>query len=135
MDEKVKVIIEKSAHGVSAYIPVIPGCIATGGSFEEVKDAISEALVFHLEGMKEDGLEVPAVFSRNYSLQYLFDLQTFLTFYNKIFTKRALSRITGINESLLSQYAAGLKHPREKQAKKIELGLHRLAHELLHISL
>ncbi|MBL7112695.1 MAG: type II toxin-antitoxin system HicB family antitoxin [Bacteroidales bacterium] len=133
--EKVQVVIEKSESGFAAYIPVLPGCVATGRSFIDVQKGISDALVFHLEGLKKDQVEIPAIFSTNYMLQYSFDVETFLTYYNNIFTKRALSRITGINESLLSQYASGLKHPRKAQSKKIEKGLHQLAHELLQISL
>jgi hypothetical protein len=85
--------------------------------------------------MKEDNLPVPEVLTKNYTLQFHFDIETFLNYYDKIFTRRALSRMTGINESLLSQYAAGLKRPRRAQAKRIEKGLHDLANELLEVSL
>jgi predicted RNase H-like HicB family nuclease len=133
--EKIQVIIERSATGFAAYIQVLPGCIATGESVDEVKNGISEALAFHLEGMKEDQIKIPTEFSTDYTLQYSFDLETFLAHYNRMLTKRALSRITGINESLLSQYATGRKHPRKKQTAKIEQGLHQFARELLQISL
>jgi predicted RNase H-like HicB family nuclease len=133
--EKVNVIIEKSKTGFSAYLPELPGCVSTGSSINEVKDHISEAISFHLDGMKQDQLSIPGLFSSKYILQFSYDVETFLNHYDQIFTRRALSRITGINESLLSQYASGLKHPRKAQAKRIEKGLHELANELLQISL
>ncbi|MFN9571284.1 MAG: type II toxin-antitoxin system HicB family antitoxin, partial [Cyanobacteriota bacterium] len=41
------------------YVPDLPGCIATGNSTSEVKQLIREAISFHLEGLREDGLEIP----------------------------------------------------------------------------
>jgi len=133
--EKVQVIIERSKTGYSAYLPELPGCISTGSSIQELKQNITEAISFHLEGMKEDKLSVPRVMAGEFSLQFKFDVETFLNHYDQVFTRRALSRLTGINESLISQYAAGLKHPRRAQAKRIEKGLHDLAKELLEVSL
>jgi len=132
---KVQVIIEKSSTGYSAYVPELPGCISTGSSVDEIRDNISEAIAFHMDGLVQDGLSVPNVFEDGIELRLSFDVETFLNYYDQIFTRRALSRITGINESLLSQYATGLKHPRPAQAKRIEKGLHELANELLQISL
>jgi predicted RNase H-like HicB family nuclease len=43
-----------------AYVPDLPGCIATGASVAEVEAEIRDAIVFHLEGLREDGLPVPA---------------------------------------------------------------------------
>ena len=56
---KYLVIIEKSESGFSAYIPDLPGCIATGSTRKMVERNIYEAVKFHIEGMKEEGLEVP----------------------------------------------------------------------------
>ena len=43
----------------SAYVPDLPGCVSTGQTREEVMRNIREAIVFHIEGMREDGLSVP----------------------------------------------------------------------------
>lgn len=43
----------------SAYVPDLPGCVTTGETREEVERLISEAIVFHIEGMREDGDPVP----------------------------------------------------------------------------
>lgn len=48
----------------SAYVPDLPGCVATGATVEGVEAQIREAIAFHLEGLREDGLPVPAPASR-----------------------------------------------------------------------
>lgn len=53
------VIIEAGKRNYSAYIPDLPGCIATGKTVEEVKRRMSEAVALHLRGMREDGLPIP----------------------------------------------------------------------------
>ena len=53
------IIIEKTNDGFSAHVPDLPGCVTVGDTKEEVEELIQEAIVFHLEGMKEDGLEIP----------------------------------------------------------------------------
>jgi predicted RNase H-like HicB family nuclease len=58
------VVIEKAEGNYSAYVPDLPGCVATGQTVEEVESEIREAIVFHLEGMKEDGLPVPEATSK-----------------------------------------------------------------------
>lgn len=53
------IVIEKAEDNYSAYVPDLPGCIATGATPEEAESEIREAIVFHLEGLREDGLPVP----------------------------------------------------------------------------
>ena len=54
------VVIEKAEKNYSAYVPDLPGCIATGASIAEVEVEIREAIEFHIEGLREDGSVVPA---------------------------------------------------------------------------
>jgi len=56
---KYAVVIEDAGSNFSAYVPDLPGCIATGQSIEEVEHEIRSAIQFHLEGMKQDGLPIP----------------------------------------------------------------------------
>ncbi len=56
---KYAVIIEAGTRNYSAYVPDLPGCIATGKTLEEVKQVMREAIVFHIEGLREEGLPVP----------------------------------------------------------------------------
>jgi predicted RNase H-like HicB family nuclease len=53
------IVIERAAGNFSAYVPDLPGCIATGATVEEAEKAIREAIEFHLEGMKADGAFPP----------------------------------------------------------------------------
>ena len=53
------VVIEKAEGNYSAYVPDLPGCVATGATVAEVEIEIREAMVFHLEGLKEDGTPAP----------------------------------------------------------------------------
>jgi predicted RNase H-like HicB family nuclease len=53
------VVIEKAGDNYGAYVPDLPGCIATGATVEEVEVLIREAIEIHIEGMLEDGLPIP----------------------------------------------------------------------------
>jgi predicted RNase H-like HicB family nuclease len=53
------VVIEKAVDNYSAYVPDLPGCVATGETVAEVERELREAIRFHIEGLKEDGLPVP----------------------------------------------------------------------------
>lgn len=61
---KYAVVIEKAENNYSAYVPDLPGCVATGHTIEEVEQQIREAIQFHIEGMREDGIELPEANSR-----------------------------------------------------------------------
>ena len=56
---KYAVVIEKAPSNYSAYVPDLPGCVATGATIEEVEREIREAIEFHIEGMRQDGESVP----------------------------------------------------------------------------
>jgi predicted RNase H-like HicB family nuclease len=53
------IVIEKAKSNYSAYAPDLPGCVATGATIEQVETEIREAIEFHIEGMREDGLPIP----------------------------------------------------------------------------
>jgi len=54
------VVIEKANGNYSAYVPDFPGCVATGDTVEAVEREIREAIRFHIEGLKDDGLPILA---------------------------------------------------------------------------
>ncbi|MDS3860138.1 type II toxin-antitoxin system HicB family antitoxin [Thermosynechococcaceae cyanobacterium BACA0444] len=54
------ILIEKTVTGYSAYSPDLPGCVSTGATREEVEHNMQEAVEFHLEGLKLEGLEIPS---------------------------------------------------------------------------
>lgn len=53
------IVIEQAGANYSAYVPDLPGCVATGSTIEEVEEEIREAIVFHLQGLREDGTPAP----------------------------------------------------------------------------
>lgn len=58
------IVIEKSEGNYSAYVPDLPGCVATGTTIEEAESQIREAIEFHLDGLREDGIAIPPPTSR-----------------------------------------------------------------------
>lgn len=53
------VVIEKAESNYAAYVPDLPGCVATGTTVEETERLLREAITLHLEGMREDGVAIP----------------------------------------------------------------------------
>lgn len=53
------IVIEKAEGNFSAYVPDLPGCVATAATLEGIETEIRDAIAFHLEGMREDGLPIP----------------------------------------------------------------------------
>ena len=53
------VVIEKAVNNYSAYVPDLPGCVATGATVEETEHLLRETIELHLIGLREDGLPIP----------------------------------------------------------------------------
>ena len=53
------IVIEKAPSNYAAYVPDLPGCVATGATIPEVKGGIHDAIRFHIEGLRADGMAVP----------------------------------------------------------------------------
>lgn len=124
--EKYKITVEKTPTGYSAYCEAISGVVSVGENWEDVKQNFDEAFQFHLEGMKEDGEEVPD----EYKLEFGLDVAQFFEHYS-IFNVSALAKYLKINPQLLHQYKEGHKNVSEKTSLKILKGVHRFAEELL----
>lgn len=134
--EKVEVRVGKTPEGYCAGIDILPGwVVAVTGTFTDLKKETIESIKFYIDCAKEDGDEYPAVFDTEFELVYKFDIESLLTFYEKVISRAALGRITGINERQLSHYACGRSKPRPEQAKKIVKALHELGQDLLAISI
>ncbi len=58
------IVIENAGSNFSAYVPDLPGCVATGATLDEAEQAIREAIAFHLDGLREDGQPIPTPSSR-----------------------------------------------------------------------
>ena len=126
----VEVIVEYAGKNLSAYIKDAP-VFTVGNDLKEIELNIREAIELYLE----DNPNPCEALSYEYELKYRVDTATFLNYYSNIFTKAALSRITGINERQLWHYAAGVHKPRNKQTEKIKKGIRSLTKELESINL
>ena len=58
------IVIEEAGSNYSAYVPDVPGCVATGRTLEETEQQIRTAIELHLQGLRADNLPVPAALSR-----------------------------------------------------------------------
>ncbi len=129
--EVVKFIIDYSGNNYCAGAEDY-ACVTVGRSMEELKENIAEAIEFHFEGMREDNEVCPS--KDDYTLTYEYSVAALLQHYKSILPLAALSKVTGINQGLLSHYISGLRTPREKQRTKIINGFHTIAKELASIS-
>lgn len=130
----IEVKVEYASDNLSAYIDGAP-VMTVGKDLTEVKKNMAEAIEAYLEGCAELHVEPVELLTGDLNLTYKIDAATFINYYSNIFTKAALSRITGINERQLWHYAAGVHKPRRTQLEKIQRGVTSLTKELQGISL
>lgn len=130
----VEVIVENAGNNLSAYIEGAP-VITVGNDVKEIEKNMKEAVDLYLDSCKEMNIAPVEVLQGEFTLKFKIDAATFINYYSSIFTKAALSRITGINERQLWHYAAGVHKPRKQQLEKIQKGINALAEELAAINL
>ncbi len=111
----------------------VPGAVVfTAPTFEALQKEAKDRLEFHVEGLVENGEDVPE-WLKNGDYEFVYNYQdatTLLKAYSPYVSLAAISRASGINQSLLSHYVNGLKKPREQQRKRIVDGLHKIGSDL-----
>lgn len=132
---QVFVIIERAENNYSAYVEGVDGVIAVGNSLDEIKMNMLEAIRILVEDCIELGCDVPEEFKGEYEISFKMDVKTLFEYYNGIFTKSGLEKLTGINQKQLWHYASGSSKPRQEQLLKIEKALHKLGAELASVTL
>lgn len=129
--EQVIISTSRTERGYSGSCELLPGWIVSfTGDFSSFVEYVKESIVFYVECAKEDYEEYPEVFDHVYELLFKMDIQSLLYCYDKILTRAALSRLTGINERQLGHYICGRSKPRPAQSGKIVNALHALGKEL-----
>ena len=108
-------------------------CIATGRSLEELRINFERSLKLHLQGMKEDGEEIPEEFTEGYELIYYLTGKALMHYVDQYVTRKALARETGINLQQLSHYAKGHRNPRPEMQEKIIQGIRNIGRQLSEI--
>lgn len=132
--KNLQVIVEYAGDNLSAFINDLP-IVAVGKDLNDIKRDINNAILVYKESCAELGVETSDLVKDDYELSFVIDATTFINYYSNIFTKAALSRITGINERQLWHYAAGLHKPRKRQLERIQRGVQSLTEELNSICL
>lgn len=131
--EKLIIQIEASSDYFDGFAVNCEGVYGGGENLEACKVNILEGLRLLQESKPKS--EWPEILKDDYEIEFIYDVQSILSYYASVFTKPALERLTGINQKQLHHYATGLKKPREQQRKKIESALHRLGSELMSVHL
>lgn len=132
--EKLVVIVEKTGRGYSAFLPEIPGIATAAGSFDELRKNVNELVDVYIETAIEYGDQIPESLKGDYTFEFKFDIRAFMQWMSKVMSQRGLSEIADINESLISQYASGIKKPGPKQLQRIQKAIHHFADDLHSIS-
>lgn len=125
MVKKVKVIVEKTNTGFSAYCDDYP-IFTTARTIPELTDNALEAANLYFEDK-----QIELTYD---NLKFEIDFKQFFQFY-KVLNSKFLADKIGMNPSLLSQYVQGHKKPSEKQTEKILSGIHQIGQELSEINL
>ena len=123
--KKIKIIIEKTRTGYSAYAEDFP-VATTGKTIEKIKSNMLEALNLYFEDKGKTILEKHMAFS--------LDLPQFFEYY-RVINAKALSERIEMNQSLLAQYVSGFKKPSEQQTERVLTGIRKLGKELSQIHL
>ena len=133
--EQVIISTSKTENGFSASCELLPGWIvAFTGNFSDFVNYVQESIDFYIDCAKTDNDPYPSVFDSDYELMFKMDIQSLLYCYDKILTRAALSRMTGINQRQLGHYICGRSKPRKPQSDRIVNALHTLGKELQSIT-
>ncbi|WP_194972340.1 type II toxin-antitoxin system HicB family antitoxin [Aquiflexum lacus] len=125
---KLKIVLEKSSTGFSAYAPEEEGIYTVGETYEEVKENIAEVIEFKTEYLEEMGNSAEAERLRNADIEYFLDIQQFFEQYSML-NKSEFANFIGMNPSMMRKISKGLVSLSDAKARQIEEGLHRLADE------
>ena len=126
--KKIKVYIEKSAYGFSAYMEEAGldyGCIGEGRSVEETIDDFNKSYADIRSYYAKHGKAFEEI-----EYEFFYDTESFLAAYSKTFSLAGLEIITGVNQAQLGHYLHGRRKPTRKTIDKIQKGVERFAREL-----
>ncbi len=128
--KRIRLVLEKTDTGYSAYSKELPGAVTAGETIEEISENFKEVIEMQADYLESKGKVDEAIELRNAVVIYYLDLQTFFDYYS-LFNKSELAKYIGINPSLLRRISKKSNlELSEKKALQIRTGLHKLAAEL-----
>lgn len=131
--EKVIITICASKDSFGAYSENCEGIYAAGDTVADVKADVEEAIRLIKANLPED--RWPDAIKGEYEIEWHYDTQSLLQYFQGIFTNAALERLTGIHQKQLWNYANGISKPRAAARHKIQTALNKLGRELITLSL
>ncbi len=135
--QTLKVVIGWTENNYSAVCEekdIMGVVVATHKDLEALKQAFAEALQFHIEGCLEDGDILPEYLKAGaYELVFELQISAVLHKFDKMLTRSALSRATGINERQLGHYMSGHRKPRPDKQAQILAGIRKIGKELVSV--
>ena len=128
MNERLIVTICAGSDSFAGYAENCEGIYAAGDSVAQVKKDLEDAIRIYKDITPRDKWAVPI--REDWPVEFHYDVQSMLRYYQGIISNAALERLTGINKKQLWNYANGVSRPRKETSEKIEQGLHKLGAEL-----
>jgi len=128
--ETLKIIIEKSSDYYDAYAENCDGIYGAGNTVEDAKQNVMEGLNLYIKYHEEN---LPKILQGEYNIEYHFDVPSFLKYYSTVFTKSALQRMTGINQTQLTHYVSGFRKPSQRTINKLDEAISNLSKELSQV--
>lgn len=125
---QLKIIIEKTSDGFTAYAPNVENIYTTGENIAEVKENIAEVIEYQIEYLEELGKYDEAQSLKNSTPLLYLDVEQFFNHYSML-NKTAFAEYIGMNGSHLRKITSGLMQLSDQKAQQIQNGLHRLASE------
>lgn len=133
MNPRLIINICASSDSFGAYGENCDGIYAIGDTVKEVKQEVVELIKTLKDEWSKD--QWPQALKEDWPIEWHYDTQSLLKYYEGIITNAALERLTGINKKQLWNYSHGVSKPRKEAKEKIENALHSLGQELLEFSL
>lgn len=130
IDKKIlKIVLEKSETGYSAYAPEHDGIYNAADTFEEVKDNLKDVIEYQIDYLEEIGANK----LKNSSIEYCLDIKQFFEQYPML-NKSEFANYIGINSSMMRKISSVIISLSDSKAQLIQDGLHKLAKEFSRIN-
>ena len=124
--ENIRVVVERAEDGfISAFSEDVDGLFGAGETVEKAKASIKESI-----DILKDSENAPEVLKGDYTIDWIYDVESLLSYLKTYMTFAGMERFTGIRAKQLQHYSTGLKKPRRTQRERIVRGLTKLGEQL-----